>query len=165
MGSRPSVFGSDEGEDGTVPTAQDAAPLLRTVVAAAVQATDADALLEQVAGLLVGVVGDVVLADRLEEPDLLVRVAALGLGGPLPLREGPGPELPRPRRSSAAAGGLLPRLLASPAGLLHLDDAALTALGHGSDPLVLAQVALARRVGGRRRCWSPSARPSGRSAS
>ena len=131
--------------------AREAGALLRAVLAVAVDAPDADALLEGVAHLLVGDLANAVVVDRLADPDLVVRVAALGPRGAVPLSAGTAasaPRPPRPRRSSAAAGGLLPRLLVAPSQLLHLDDAALSALGVEADPLVQAQVALVRRVGG-----------------
>ena len=128
--------------------ALDTGALLRSVLAAAVEAVDADALLERVAHLLVGGLADAVVVDRLADPDLVVRIAALGPEGPLaPSPPGPDASPLRPRRSSAVAGGLLPRLLLAPSQLLHLDDAALTTLAAEPDPLVRAQVGLARRVG------------------
>ena len=91
--------------------------LLVRVVRATDVPADVDALLQRVASVLVSEV-DLVLADRLDEPDLVTRVAALTCAGPLDLPD----ELGRPtaRRSSAGAVGILPRVLASPAHLLRL---------------------------------------------
>jgi len=92
------------------------ADLLRRLVRATAIPADADALLSRVADALVES-ADLVLADRLDEPDLVTRVSALTAAGPLDLPS----ELGRPdaRRSSAGSMGILPKVLASPGKLLR----------------------------------------------
>ena len=139
----------------------DPAGLLRGVLRAAATAPDPDALLDRVAALLVGRLGDWVVADRLADPDLVVRVAAIGPDGPLPLQRAASPRgtddpvdphaaagSSRPRRSGAGATGLLPRVQAAPHQVLRLGPADLSALAVDPDPLVSAQVALVRQLGG-----------------
>jgi hypothetical protein len=91
--------------------------LVRAVRATATSAT-ADVLLTRVATVLASE-ADFVLADRIDEPDLITRVAAVTSRGPLELPT----ELGRPeaRRSSAGAIGILPRVLASAGHVLRLD--------------------------------------------
>ncbi|MCU1599473.1 MAG: DNA-binding protein [Frankiales bacterium] len=91
--------------------------LLARTVRATAAAAEADVLLTRAAELLVTEV-DWVLADRVDEPDLVTRVAALCADGPLDLPE----ELGRPttRRSSASSVGILPSVLSSPGHLLRL---------------------------------------------
>lgn len=86
-------------------------------VVRATAAADPDALLQRVAEVLLDE-ADWVLADRLDEPDLVTRVAALGRTGPLQLPE----ELGRPAapRSSAGSIGILPAVLDSPGHVLRL---------------------------------------------
>ena len=108
---------------------------MRDLLAAAVRATavpaEADVLLERVARLLAEH-ADWVLADRLDEPDLVTRVAALSREGPLELPVELGP--PSARRSSAGSIGILPAVLASAGHVLRLRQAdleAVVALGDG----------------------------------
>jgi hypothetical protein len=90
--------------------------LVQAVRATAVPA-DANTQLTRIAALLAPH-ADLVLADRLDEPDLVTRVAAMTPLGPLDLPE----ELGRPsaRRSSAGSVGILPSVLAAPGHLLRL---------------------------------------------
>ena len=98
------------------------ADLLARVVRATAVPAEADVLLARAAEQLAGE-ADWVLADRLDEPDLVTRVAALGPAGPLDLPE----QLGRPatRRSSAGSIGILRRVLASPGRVLRLGTDAL----------------------------------------
>jgi hypothetical protein len=120
--------------------------LLAQVVRASGAAGDRDDVLTRAATVLLQP-ADWVLADRLDEPDLVTRVAALGRDGPLPLPPAVGSG--QPRRSSARSVGLLPRLLTEPSGLLHLDEAALVALSADPDARVAAQAAGALALGAR----------------
>ena len=62
--------------------------LLRQAIRSFPTCTNADQVLGQVAALVVPAFGQWCLADRLDEPDLVTRVAALGLDGPLHCRAG-----------------------------------------------------------------------------
>ena len=76
--------------------------LLRELVRGAAGAADGDQVLARAAGLLLGPLADWVIADRLADPDLVVRVAALGLDGPLALPAGLGPAGGNPGRGPGA---------------------------------------------------------------
>ena len=106
----------------------------------------ADDVLHRVAALLAGRC-DWVLADRLDEPDLVTRVAAYGPAGPLVLPAGMGAG--RARRSSAGAVGLLPALRAVPQRVLRLDPAAIEQLACSHDPHLAAQARGALALGAR----------------
>lgn len=118
--------------------------LLGDVVRATAAAADRDDLLRRVAAVLVGRV-DWVLADGLDEPDLVTRVAALGPDGPLPLP--PGLDGPASRRSSAGSVGLLPVLRATPGRVLRLGAADLARGAASDDPHLSSQAAAALALG------------------
>ncbi len=118
--------------------------LLARAVRACTGASDRDDVLVRAAQVVLGAT-DWVLADRLDPPDLLTRVAALRHDGPLPLPPGVGSA--GGRRSSARAGGLLPRAVAAPSGWLHLDAEALSALRQDPDERVATQAATALTLG------------------
>ncbi len=120
--------------------------LLARVVQATAAATDGDDLLARVAALVVEHV-DWVLADRLDEPDLVHRVAARTRDGVLALPTAMGAE--QARRSSAGAVGLLPRLQRVPSRLLHLDAAALEAVAAGPEVHAAVQARTALALGSR----------------
>lgn len=117
--------------------------LVRAVRATAVP-SEADVLLERVASLLVDEV-DWVLADRLDEPDLVTRVAAVGKDGPLEIPA----ELGRPsaRRSSAGSVGILPVVLATAGHVLRLGAADLQAVVDSGDGHAARQAAAALERG------------------
>jgi serine phosphatase RsbU (regulator of sigma subunit) len=122
------------------------ADLLSRVVRATAVPSEADVLLERVARLLLEDV-DWVLADRLDEPDLVTRVVALGQEGPLELPV----ELGRPsaRRSSAGSIGILPAVLASAGHVLRLRDEDLQAVVAQGDVHAARQAASALERGAR----------------
>lgn len=118
------------------------------LLVAAVRATAAssgpDDLLDRVARLLIPH-ADWVVADRLDDPDLVVRVAAYDAKGPLLPAGGRGPG--RARRSSAHSVGLLPSLAAAPGRVLRLDREQLLALTQDPEPVRARQAALAVSLG------------------
>jgi hypothetical protein len=120
------------------------AQLLLTSVARAIRAQpDPDRLLTGVAERLLQRC-DWILADRLEPPDLIVRVAAVADGRILQLP----PEMgaAQARRSQAWTVGLLPALAAAPRRMLQIDRAGLEDLARGADAdhrAVQARTALA----------------------
>jgi serine phosphatase RsbU (regulator of sigma subunit) len=99
------------------------AELLSAVVRATTVAAGPDALLDRVARLLLPY-ADWVLADRLEDPDLIVRVAGYDRDGSVPVPMAHTADR-LPRRSAAGALGLLPEAMAAPGKMLRLDDARL----------------------------------------
>lgn len=119
--------------------------VLSAVLRATAAAGDADELLRSVAELLADGLADWVLADRLDDPDLVVRAAAFGPGGPLHLPSMSGPA--RSRRSSASAGGLLARLRAAPLPVVRLSPTDLAGLRSAPDPRLRAQAELAVALG------------------
>ena len=139
------------GKDARVPAparsgpVPDTADLLSAVVRATAAAPDADAVLERTAQLLTSLAGWV-LADRLDDPDLVTRVAAYGPQGPLPLPEG---HSGGQRRSAAGAVGLLPQMVASPSRLLRLDEQALRRAAGSEEARTAAQAGLALSLGAR----------------
>ena len=118
--------------------------LLTDVVRATVSATDSVTILDRSARVLLAV-ADWVIADRLDDPDLVVRVAAYDADGVLELPVGMGSV--SPRRSSAGSQGLLPTLLGSPDAALHLRAPQLAALAASGDPHRAAQAAMALAYG------------------
>lgn len=118
--------------------------LLAEVVRVTARAPDSDALLDGVAKLLARH-ADWVIADRLDDPDLITRVAAYGGDGPLELPAGMGAA--SSRRSGAGSVGLLPNLLAAPQRLLRLDKTTLTALSQSTDARVALQTSTALGLG------------------
>lgn len=106
--------------------------------------SDPDALLDAVATTLLPRV-DWVLADRLEAPDLVHRVAAYAAGGTLRLPEGMG--RPAARRSQAGSVGLLPALTAAPRRMLLVDRAHMEQLANDADPQRAVQARTALSLG------------------
>ncbi len=119
--------------------------LVRAVRAIAVPG-EADVLLARVARTLVREV-DWVLADRLDEPDLVTRVVAIGRDGPLEMPEELGQ--PSSRRSSAGSIGILPALLGTAGHVLRLGEAELEAVVANGDPHAARQAAAALSGGAR----------------
>lgn len=120
--------------------------LLTEVVRATASAPDSDALLDRVARLLTGR-ATWVLADRLDDPDLVTRVAAYDADGPLVLPGGMGGA--SSRRSAAGSVGLLPLLRAAPQKVLRLDAAALAATARATEPHRALQASMALSLGAR----------------
>jgi serine phosphatase RsbU (regulator of sigma subunit) len=120
------------------------ADLLGEVVQATAAAADTGDLLHRVARLLTAR-ADWVIADRLEDPDLVVRVAAYDAAGPLTLPAGVGRT--SARRSAAGAVGLLPALVAAPQRVLRLAAEDLAALAGSQEPHLASQAALALALG------------------
>ena len=118
--------------------------LLHRVVRATDVPADCEAVLHALAGVLAGE-AELVLADRLDDPDLVTRVAALADGSPLELPEALG--RPAARRSSAGAVGILPSVLAAPGHVLRLAVADLQRVAEGDD-LHAARQATALLEGG-----------------
>ena len=123
----------------------DRSALLPAVLRATAVATGVDQLLQAVTALLADGLADWVLADRLADPDLVVRAAAVGPDGPLDLPSVSGPA--RSRRSSASAGGLIARLRAAPLPIIRLSPTDLEALRAAPDPRLRAQAELALALG------------------
>lgn len=118
--------------------------LLSEVVHLTVTSSTADELLDRVASLLT-TKADWVIADRLDDPDLVTRVAAYDGAGPLALPEGMG--APSARRSAAGSVGLLPALLQAPHRVLLLDAEALQEMAGSGDPHRARQAQLAQSLG------------------
>jgi hypothetical protein len=119
--------------------------LLADAVRALSSARDADQALSAVAALLVGGSADWCVADRIDPPDVVTRIAALGPAGALDLPGEVGG--PRARRSSAQAIGLLGRLADAPGQLLHLGPADLASMAGSSDPRLRVQATMAQGLG------------------
>lgn len=119
--------------------------LLREAIRSFPNCTNSDQVLRQVAALVVPALGQWCLADRLDEPDLITRVAALGPAGPLPLPSRMGRT--DGHRSSARAMGLLGRVLDAPRRMLRLSADHIEALAASADPQLRAQADFARRLG------------------
>ena len=119
--------------------------LLRHAIRSFPTCVSSEQLLSQVAELVVPALGQWCLADRLDEPDLVTRVAALGLDGPLPLP----PRMGRTdgHRSSARAMGLLAQVIDAPRRMLRLSADDIEALAASSEPQLRAQGGFARRLG------------------
>lgn len=118
--------------------------LLAAVVRDTAEAPDSSAVLDRVARRLTEL-ADWVFADRLDEPDLVTRVAAHGRSGPIVLSPAMGPR--SARRSSAGSVGLLPAVLDAPGQLLRLDRAALQAAASSDDVRSRIQAQSALDVG------------------
>ena len=116
--------------------------LLAEVVRATALAADTDTVLDRVARLLTQR-ADWVIADRLDDPDLVTRVAAYDAAGPLRLPGGP----ERQRRSSAGSVGLIPSMLRTPHRLLRLDREGLERLSNSSDDTLAGQARFALGLG------------------
>ena len=122
---------------------------VETVLARAVRLVagtpDPAQLLSGLSSLLVPALGDWCLADLLEPPDLITRVAAVGRDGALALGPAPGPV--RARRSSARRVGVLSRLGDAPGRRLLLSTEQLHAMAASSEPRTRAQGELALSLG------------------
>lgn len=119
--------------------------LLVRALRALAAARDADQALSSVADLLVEELGGWCLADRVEAPDVVTRVAAVGPDGPLRLDGEAGAV--HARRSSAQALGVLARLVDAPGRLLRLSGQEVAAMAGSGDARLRAQAALAQRLG------------------
>jgi len=106
-------------------------PLVRALRAlpAAVAVPEA---LELLADVVVPALGDWCVADVLEPPDLVTRVVARDADGSLRLPRGMGSV--GARRSSAAARGVLHRLVEAPGRMLRLSPAHLQAMAGSDEP-------------------------------
>jgi phosphoserine phosphatase RsbU/P len=118
--------------------------LLGDVVRSTAGAADSAEALDRVARLLTRR-ADWVIADRLDEPDLVVRVAAYDGSGPLALPQGMGRAAAR--RSAARAVGMLPAVSGAPRRLLRLGRDDLDALTRSAEPHVVVQAATALALG------------------
>jgi Stage II sporulation protein E (SpoIIE) len=116
--------------------------LLTAVVRLSAATPDPDALLDGAARLLLDRV-DWVLADRLDDPDLVTRIAAYDAQGPMTVSYGGWVVT---RRSTARTIGLLSVLRATPGKLLRLDRAALEAAAAGEGHAAV-QAATALQLG------------------
>ena len=119
--------------------------LLARAVRLLAAAKDVEHALAGMAALLVADLGGWCLVDRVEPPDLVTRVAAIGPDGPLELAADEGPV--HARRSSARAHGVLARLVEAPGQRLRMSSHDLTAMASSEDPRLRAQAAMARRLG------------------
>ena len=119
--------------------------LLRHAIRSFPTCASSEQLLSQVAGLVVPALGRWCLADRLDEPDLVTRVAALGVDGPLPLPSRMGRT--DGHRSSARAMGLLAQVIDAPRRMLRLSADDIEALAASPEPQLRAQGGFARRLG------------------
>ncbi|HVV77386.1 MAG TPA: SpoIIE family protein phosphatase [Mycobacteriales bacterium] len=100
--------------------------LLAAVVRATAATPHVDGLLDRAAHLLVDHRADWVVADRLEDPDLILRVAGYDRDGRLAVSRRAGT---RPaRRSTARTLGVLPEVLRAPRHMLRLDKSRLEEL-------------------------------------
>ena len=102
-------------------------------------------LLARLAPLLVPGHADWCLADLLEPPDLIHRVAAVGRDGPLALVDEAGPT--SARRSSARAAGVLSRVSEAPGQRLVMTGEQLRAMAASTDPRTRSQGRLALSLG------------------
>ena len=123
--------------------------LLARAVRATASAADRDTVLERAADVLLDV-ADWVFADRLDDPDLITRVATVDRSGRLvdgaPHRPGASAR-PLQRRSGADRVGMLPTLLAAPRQLLRLSAAELREIAGGPESHAAAQARLALERG------------------
>lgn len=101
--------------------------------------------LGRLAELIVPRAADWCLVDLLEPPDLVTRVAAVGIDGPLALPVEFGAV--QARRSSAQARGLLTRLVDAPGCRLRVGATDLQALLDSDDPRLAGQAELALSLG------------------
>jgi serine phosphatase RsbU (regulator of sigma subunit) len=102
-------------------------------------------LLRGLASLLVPGHADFCLADLLEPPDLITRVAAIGLDGPLSVDVERRPS--SVRRSSARAVGILTRLADAPGQRLLLSGEQLRAMASSAETRTRAQAELVLSLG------------------
>ena len=101
--------------------------------------------LDRLAAVLVPACGDWCVADVLEPPDLVTRVVARGVHGPLALTVDGGPV--GARRSSAVVRGVLARLVDAPGHLLRLAPADLRAMASSEEPRTRGQGEMALQLG------------------
>ncbi|GAC1609954.1 MAG: hypothetical protein NVS3B26_14080 [Mycobacteriales bacterium] len=118
--------------------------LLGDVVRATSSASSVDAALDRATELLTSM-ADWVITDRLDDPDLVTRVAAYDAAGRMRLPEGLG--APAARRSAAGSVGLLPALLESPRRMILLEREALTQMSRSGDPHRARQAQMALDLG------------------
>jgi hypothetical protein len=118
--------------------------LLAQVVRATATTTDGDVVLDRVAAVLARS-ADWALADRLDDPDLVSRVAGYDRDGRMALPAWMGGA--SARRSSAAVVGLLPALLRSPRRMLRLRADDLAALAESGEPHLARQAQTALALG------------------
>lgn len=118
--------------------------LLADVVRATASTNDSATLLDRVAQLLT-CRADWVIADRLDDPDLISRVAAYDVRGPLALPDAAGAT--SARRSAAGSVGLLPSMIGAPQPFWHLRLADLQALAASAEPHRAQQAQLALSLG------------------
>ena len=137
------MLGGSAGGDGS-PTAT--SDVLGRLLRSMTGAVDADDVLTSTAALLVEDLADWVLADRLVDPDLVVRVAALGRCGPLDLPQVHGGR-EKARRSSAGAAGAIAGLQDAAGPLLRGGRADLARLRDDPDPRTRGQAELAVSLG------------------
>lgn len=102
-------------------------------------------MLRQLAALVTAELADWCLADRLDDPDLVTRVAAQGRLGPLDLP--PRTEGQNARRSSASGAGLLTQLAVHPQRMLRLSHADAQALAASPEQRSRSQGELALHLG------------------
>ena len=119
-------------------------PLVRALHALTSASAVPEAL-DRLAAVLVPELGDWCVADVLEPPDLVTRVAARGPDGPLSLPRAAGPV--GARRSSAAARGVLQRLVEVPGRMMRLTPDDLQRMTSSSEPRTRGQGELALALG------------------
>lgn len=120
--------------------------LLAQVVRATASATDSTTILDRVAALLTSC-ADWVIADRLDDPDLITRVAVYDASGAISLPSGMGST--STRRSSAGSSGLLPDVLKGPQAFWHLRSDDLLAIASAPASHRSRQAAMALQLGAR----------------
>jgi serine phosphatase RsbU (regulator of sigma subunit) len=108
-------------------------------------ASAAPEALDRLAAVLVPALGDWCVADVLEPPDLVTRVAARGLDGTLSLPRAAGSV--GARRSSAAARGVLQRLVEVPGRMMRLTPDDLQRMTSSPEPRTRGQGELALALG------------------
>jgi len=119
--------------------------LVRDAVRRFATCSDATQMLRQLAALVTAELADWCLADRLDDPDLVTRVAAQGRLGPLDLP--PRTEGQNARRSSASGAGLLTQLAVHPQRMLRLSHADAQALAASPEQRSRSQGELALHLG------------------
>ena len=119
-------------------------PLARALRALTAATSIADAL-DRLAVVLVPALGDWVVADVLEPPDLVTRVVARDAAGPLRLPRDMGAV--GARRSAAAARGVLQRLVDAPGRMVRLSPDGLRAMASSDEPRTRLQGEMALELG------------------
>lgn len=118
---------------------------LANALRALTSATSIPDALDRLAAVLVPALGDWVVADVLEPPDLVTRVVARDAAGPLVLPHDMGEV--GARRSSAAARGVLQRLVEAPGRMVRLSPDALRAMTASDEPRTRLQGEMALELG------------------